>query len=177
MKFFSILLSVILFIPSFSFAAMEIPLSTIVKNKSSHLSKKSSEELKFYISAESGEIKKNGNNDFTLTLKGKNVKNVIYSAISPAHDVGSESMYQFSKYWNRGESFNKIPPNAALVATDKKNGALNLTYIAVLKDINYTNNDTVSFNISLLNHEKMPNIKKLWHIMIVIDYVSTGGLF
>lgn len=127
------------------------------------------EDFKFYISAASGEIKPASNGHYTLTLSGGSVKNVIYKTFAPDHAITTVPMTQFAQYWANGKTFNKTPPNGGIVASDKKDGELNTTYMVNLKNISYSGGDKVSFDCTLLSDKKITQEIKLWKPVIIVD--------
>lgn len=133
------------------------------------------EEFKFYIAAATGELKPADNGHYTLTLSGENVKNVVYKTFAPAHTLKTVPMTQFAQYWSTGKTFNKTSPNAGVVASDKKGGPLNLTYIVNLKNINYSGDDKVSFDCTLMSNPQVTGKVELWKPVMIVDLVGGGG--
>ena len=74
-------------------------------------------EYLFVLNAQSGEIKKIGDNQYTLTLKHTDIDHVLMFSDRPYRIARYITAEELADSWVEGEdSFEKSPPNAGLVA-------------------------------------------------------------
>lgn len=118
----------------------------------------------FVLQAKQGTLTKNKDGHFTLTLKHKDVNNVIEFSDRPYRIVKYITADRLKNSWAKGtNSFESDPPNAVLMAKGHK------AQIIVLRGIT-VNNETVTFDVNLTDRS-IGSLKNrlLENISLVID--------
>ena len=117
----------------------------------------------FVLQADSGELKSEDDEDYTLTLNHTHVNHVIVFTDRPYRKVTYMTADQLKDLWSLGSnSFKSDPPNAVLMAKGHK------AQIIVLRGIT-VNNETVTFDVNLT--DRIGSLKNglLENISLVVD--------
>jgi hypothetical protein len=122
----------------------------------------------FVITAKDGEIKKNAQSQYMLTLEHVKIERVLAFSDRPNRIVKIISPEQFKSFWSKGtNSFQKDPPNAIAVFDQK---TLSMKLISVRVDKNKT-----SFVVTSDDAVDMPDLI-MGDVSVFIDNIKTIGI-
>lgn len=119
---------------------------------SSSIAMASSGSYLFLEMADQGNLVKNKDNSYSLTLKDQS-KQVYYFTDRPERKTGSISLQQFISLWREKDiknNFSEVPPNAAITMKDSTGQRQHL-FVEVLQPT--YSKDTVNYKLVVLNKE------------------------
>ena len=129
----------------------------------------------FLQTASQGNLVKNKDNSYTLTLE-HSPKYVDYFTDRPERKAGMVTLEQFVQLWKSKaikNNFSEVPPNAAIAV--KPVGGVPEHFIAEVTKPTYSNN-TLSYKLKIISSNKV-HIGKLVHVNMFFDDIpwNPGG--
>lgn len=126
----------------------------------------------FLQTASEGELVKNKDKSYTLTLKNI-TKHVNYFTDRPERKAGIMTLKQFLELWKNEQkgNFSEVPPNVAIAM--KPVMGQSQSFVAVASKPAYANN-TLSYQLNIISKTPL-NPGKLAYINMFFDDIPWGG--